>query len=210
MESKSFHFSYGRNIVFVVYGLAIFFVLSLSLNVVQFLYRPRPTFFEKTKDDRLHYPGELTERIISNESVVIWLTDVVSRTFSMDFRHWQNDLLAVQDNYTPDAFYDLIQEIKNKKILDVIMGGRLILSSRLLEAPVIRYDGVNSNGQYAWYITFPLDIVYRGGEKDQTITQNVLVEALVVRVNYNENIRGIQIARLFLKETKHVVRQKGK
>ena len=183
-----------RKVVLVCSAAVVSSVLSGSLNIVQYLNRPEPKYFAQTPDLMITEMIPLDRPRDSDEGVNAWLAKVVMKTLSIDFRHWREDMVEVETQYTTTAFAELVKSMRESGMIGMIEEKHLVMNTVIKSAPIIEAKGID-NGVYTWKIVFPILISY---ESSQGVisNQNFDVTALVIRVSSLVNPNGIQIRQL--------------
>ena len=68
----------------------------LLFSIILFLTKPEPRYFSVTNDFRVVELAPLSEPMVSDAGLLNWSADVVTRTFSLDFLHYRQQLTDVR------------------------------------------------------------------------------------------------------------------
>lgn len=167
-------------------------LLSLILNIILVIgfifYTSKPTqkfFFATTDAGQLIPLYPTTLPVVTNQTILNWVTSNLTTLYSLDFVHYREQLNQTQKFFTPDgwsqfqtAFADQLKNIQTEQ---------LITSATETNVPVITGTGV-FDGVYKWQVQVPLLISLQQGKTIST--KNVLVTLVVDRVN---NVSAHQI-----------------
>lgn len=179
------------------FGLAsLVSIMSLSGNLAQYIMKPNPKYFAQTPDLRITELVALDQPYITQEGLVNWMAETVSRTLSLDFLHYRDTLMAVKDNYTDNSFNELIASLKSNGTIEMIKEKRLSASVSVEKAPVITNSGVIS-GVMSWKLEFPLVVTYESSSGTNN-AQHLVATVIVQRADTLTNPKGVVIKQLLL------------
>ncbi|NNM65722.1 MAG: DotI/IcmL/TraM family protein [Burkholderiales bacterium] len=171
-------------------------LLGLSAAIVTVLWRPKGQYFGLTPSLQVVKMVPMSEPFISEQGLLDWTSESVCKTLGLDFVHWRDELLAVQSDYTPQAFAQVEGQLESSGTLDMVRKERILMSAVPSAPPVIIAEGVAA-GHYTWRIQFPVIVSYEttGG---QPTKQTLVATATVVRVPTEFNPRGVAIEQINL------------
>lgn len=180
-----------------MFGMAcLVAMMSIACNVAQFVMKPSPKYFAQTPDLRITELRPLDEPYVTQEGLVNWTAETVSRTFSLDFLKLKDTLMSVREAYTDAAFEELVGNLKSNGTIDMIKEKRLSASVTLEKAPVISNSGVVA-GVFTWKLEFPIIITYEGSAGAAN-AQHLVATVLVQRADTIQHPRGIVIKQLLM------------
>lgn len=187
---------YKRALTVAGASATVSFALLLVV-VLLILMRPEPKYFSVTNDFRVIELSPLNQPYISNAGLLNWSSEVITRTFSLDFLHFRRQLGDVRKHYAPDAFKQLIAALKSSGIIDMIKGQRLSVSVVIEKAPVITATGV-LQGVMSWKIEIPIVASYESSKGVET-TQHLNASMLVQRGDLREHPEGVLVKQVVLR-----------
>ncbi|MCF8028882.1 MAG: DotI/IcmL family type IV secretion protein [Desulfobacteraceae bacterium] len=197
MESRGWYRDKFRQVVTICMILTGVLGLSFAANMIQAASKPDPVYFAVSDDLRIKQLTPLNEPSISQSALFNWTTRTITKTFSLDFVHWREQVMSVKPEYTEDCFKQLVKSLQNAGNLDMIRQRRLVLSAVVKNAPSITAKGV-INGHMAWKMEFPISLSYESSER-VVATQDLLCSVMVRRVSVLDHPRGVRLAQLVLK-----------
>lgn len=183
--------------------LGICFILSLILlvsfvgNIIQLKTEPKPKYFAATTDLRLAPLVALNEPMVTQSGLLNWTVETVSSTFSLDFKNWRKQLMAIRYRYSGKAFSQLVKSYKDSGNLEMIKNQRLVTGCTITKAPVILAKGV-VGGKVTWKVEFPILVSYESSKGIEN-TQKLIATVMIQRVSTINNAEGIQIIQLLIK-----------
>lgn len=197
IESRGWYKDKFRQTTTLSLMLATMLTVSLFTNLVQSCSKPEPRYYAVSQDLRVLELQPLNEPFVSQDGLFNWTTKTITETFSFDFVHWRDQLMSTRQNYTEQAFEDLIGSLKNSGNLEMVRERRLVLSTSIVRSPVITAQG-EIRGRMAWRMEFPLKLTYESSE-GVVASRDLMCEVLVHRVQVTDHPRGIKIAQVILK-----------
>lgn len=171
-------------------------LLGIAVGGATFVWRPHSKYFSVTPDLRVIPLQALDKPFISEQGLLNWTSTAVCKTLGLDFVHYRDQLLAVQDDYTPDAFKQVINQLQSSGTLNMVKKQRILMSAIPSAPPVIVNEGVVA-GRYAWRIQFPVLVSYETTGSSPT-KQALVATVMVTRVPTAYNPRGVAITQLNL------------
>lgn len=195
-ESRNWFVTQSRQLFNLCLLLGGALIISLSCNVVQVMTRPKPVYFAATPDFRILEMPPLSAPVVSDQAIVNWTTDVVTKALSLDFLHWRKKLMDVRIDFDPDGFKSFVNSLTSTGNLKKIEAERLNLSCVLKEAAVITNSGV-VNGKMTWRIEAPLLLSYQSS-RGVVSSQDLIGKILVQRTSTTRNPKGVVIKQIVL------------
>ena len=197
MESRNWYKDKFRQVVTICMVLVGILGVSFITNVVLAVSRPEPVYFAVSDNLRIKQLTPLDQPSIGQSALFNWTTRTITKTFSLDFVHWREQLMNVKPEYTEDCFRQLISSLKNAGNLQMIKDRRLVLSSVVKRAPVVTAKGV-VDGHMVWKMEFPISFSYESSER-VVASQDLLCTVMVRRVSTLDHPRGVRMAQIVLK-----------
>jgi intracellular multiplication protein IcmL len=132
---------------------------------------------------------------VSTPDLLQWTSDAVSTVFTLDFVNYEQELKSYTPYFTPDGWQKFLAQVNIFANFNTIQNQKLFLISGLAGAPYIIKQGL-LQGVYGWWIQMPIKLSYSsaGGGNTQQLT----VQALVVRVPTLNNLRGVAIENMIV------------
>lgn len=157
-------------------------------------HQPEPKYFA-ADNGRLIPLIPLDRPSLDHAALVNWSVRVTGDALNLDFAHWRDDLMRVQDRFTPKGFAAFLNAMKSSGNLAAIQDKQLVATAVPNGAPVIVAEGV-LNGQYSWRVKIPMLISYQGASA--VSPQNVYVTLLVTRVPTTQTPEGVGVAQFVM------------
>lgn len=167
-------------------------LLSLILNVVlvcSFIFfsaKPAQKYFFAVTDAGQLIPLYPTvQAVVTNDTVLNWVTSNVPKIYALDFVHYREELNDTQQYFTPGGWSQFQTAFAAQ--LKTILSDQLITSAVPADVPVVTGTGV-FDGVYKWQVQIPMVISLQQG--NTVTTKKVLLTIVVDRVN---NVSAHQI-----------------
>lgn len=197
MESRGWYRDKFRQVVTICMVLAGVLALSFMANIVLAISKPEPVYFAVSDDLRIKRLTPLDQPSISQSALFNWTTRTITKTFSLDFVHWREQIMEVRPEYTDVCFKQLVGSLQSAGNLQMIKDRRLVLSSVVKSAPSITAKGV-VDGRMVWKMEFPISFSYESSERI-VASQDLICTVMVRRVSSLDHPRGIRLAQIVLK-----------
>jgi intracellular multiplication protein IcmL len=163
----------------VAIGLAACYVAaaSVSLNVIQFWFRPDPKYFATTMEGRIVPLVPLDQPTVNQDTVLSFAQRVALSSFVFDFANYQGQLGALSRSYTSRGYDTLISSLQKNGVLDLVKAKRYVATAVATSAPVVTWSGVD-RGVFKWRVEMPVTITLQGQteRKDVAVTLILMVE----------------------------------
>jgi intracellular multiplication protein IcmL len=168
-------------IIIVLVGAVFFFQINM----------PKETYFQVNTNGLTTPMEALDEPNISSDTLLSWATLAATSAFAVDFVTYNETLESLREYFTITGYENYIKSQNKLGRLDQIVSDKLIVSSVLLDTPVILQEGL-AKGYYSWRIQIPLLVTYLGASEDN-YEQELVITLLVRRVPTKDAPKGIGI-----------------
>lgn len=125
--------------------------------------------------------------------VIQYAKENVTRSFTMDFLNWRQQLEDVRPGYTRDGFKSFLEALKASGVLDTVKGKRMNMSISA-GTGVLTKEGTE-NGVYQWIVELPIEVRLEG-QTTRLPAQRFLTTVRIERVPTLDSIEGIGIGQL--------------
>ncbi|GAB5389512.1 MAG: hypothetical protein Alpg2KO_24800 [Alphaproteobacteria bacterium] len=144
-------------------ALALFLAIGICVACIVMLAQRQPeTLYIPTRED-----GTLARRVPVNKPFLTeielnqWIETAVRKSFTFNYVYY-NEELAEAEVFFTDRGHERFIEALNAQLLQQVLGGKLIIETRIFGAPQIDKAEVVS-GKYTWDMTVPVRIRAYGG-----------------------------------------------
>lgn len=182
--------SYRLIVVALFVTLVIIAILASSL-VYLLTHRPAPQYFATTRDGRLIKMVALDQPNLTNQAVLLWVSNAVTSLYTYDFVNYRATFQSNSQYFTKDGWRAFLSILNASQNLQAVKDKKLVVTAVPSGAPVILEQSVNE-GVYFWRVQIPIVVTYTS--LSQQFTQNLLLTLLVQRLPTLENTYGIGIA----------------
>jgi intracellular multiplication protein IcmL len=173
--------------------LAFALVLSIVLNVFLATREPSQRYFTVDGAGRVIPVRALTEPYVTDTFLTNWVSENVTRAFSMDPLNYRRQAAEMEPNFTEEGYAAYIDSLKESGVIEFMTKNLLISSAVAQGAPVIVEKGV-ANGLFFWKLQMPILVQYRSAQKGTE--KRRMVNVTVVRRQTLENPLGISISQM--------------
>lgn len=125
--------------------------------------------------------------------VIQYAKENVTRSFTMDFLNWRQQLEDVRPGYTRDGFKSFLGALKASGVLDTVKEKRMNMSISA-GTGVLTKEGTE-NGVYQWIVELPIEVRLEG-QTTRLPAQRFLTTVRIERVPTLDSIEGIGIGQL--------------
>ncbi len=177
---------------------------SLICNYFQCVNEPKPEVFGLTPDLRVVKIVPLHEDFYNSVDLTNWAAGVVSRTLSLSFNKFNQELQREKQHFFDDAYDEYVGSMESSGVLPRIRGDGGASKSNTkatLTAPAIVTSQGIHEGVKTWLIEMPLVIAFEFQNGSQN-RQHRLGQVIVQRVPITENPRGVKIRQVNLEYIK--------
>lgn len=193
-EQLGWFYKQNRRLTVTCVTTTLLLTASLGMNFVQWNAEPETQYFAVSSDLRVKELDALSEPAITDSGLVNWVSETITATFTLSFRHWRDQLSEVQPQYSEEAFRELVDDINQEPdgILAFVRNRNAIATAETTQAPIIESEGELPNGRYGWRIEVPVQITY---EDSQGVieTREQLVTVVVQRASAAETPNGVEL-----------------
>lgn len=182
-------------ILFVFLSLLAAIAFLGMLSFYLYFSKPPPVRFATDTEWRVLPPVPLNEPYLKLPDLIQWISEVIPASFTFDFVNYAKQLQNVSQYYTPNGFGKLIQILNNNVNEKTVEEGKLFVNTTAAGAPFILNQGVLQKS-YAWWIQIPVNIRYITVGK--SASQELTLQALVIRVSTLNNLNGVAIDNLIV------------
>lgn len=176
-----------------IYMLIAALVISVVANVylgtrpVQFRY------FTTDSQGGIREIVALSRPVQGVEEVLNWTTQVVTKSYSMNFANYAQQLDDLKPNFTDSGWLGYQQALTRAGFVDSMLNNQYVTTAVPQKAPVVVAQGL-VNGVYGWRLQVPLIVTFQSASSQSSQTINV--EVTVVRRPEIENPKGLGIAQM--------------
>src|SRR5579862_2259634 len=138
-------------LIIVSIGIAIVFLITMALYI--YLHKPAPKYFPVGDEWRIKAPVPVDQPYLSNPEVLQWVSDTVSKIFTLDFNNYNAQLQKYMPYFTQDGWQNFLNQLNIYANYNKVQTGRMFIYVVPTGAPVIINDsssGSLSSGRYAW------------------------------------------------------------
>jgi intracellular multiplication protein IcmL len=171
--------------------LLVALTISVSLNVVLATRKPVERYFTVDPAGRLTKIVALAEPYVTDAFVASWVSDKVSRAYSIDPQNYRREVSDLEPFFTQDGHQQYINSLQSSGTIDLITKKLLVMTAVPTGAPVVVGHGV-ADGVFFWKVQVPMLVSYRSST--QSAQKNRIVEVTVVRRQTMESPEGIGIS----------------
>jgi len=172
-------------------------IAALAISVVANVYLgTRPVQFRYFTTDP---QGGIREILALNrpvqgvEEVLNWTTQVVTKSYSLSFANYAQQLDDLKNDYTDGGWLGYQQALTRAGFIDSLLNNQYVTSAVPQKAPVVVAEGL-VNGVYGWRLQVPIIVTFQSASSQASQTINV--EVTVVRRPETENPKGLGIAQI--------------
>jgi intracellular multiplication protein IcmL len=177
----------------VILGLLAALVVMSAALLFMATRPPQNHYFATDRDGRIMPLVPIDRPISSQTDLTNWVANSVAAAYTFDFANWRNELGAAQSNFTRAGWKGFQAALKDSGLLQTVMDSKYVTTAVPKSAPVLLDSGI-IEGRYAWKLQMPLLVTFQSSEK--TVSQDLMVNVIVVRQPETEQPRGLGIAQL--------------
>lgn len=168
-------------------GIAIFLILLFYI----FLNKPEPILFPVDDESRVQAAVPLDQPYVTTPELLQWISDVVPKSFVLDFINYNDQLKSSLPYYTSDGWKIFLNQLNIYANYNNVQKDKMFVDASPSGAPFILNQGLLS-GRYAWWVQVPITITYASAAK-QIPEKQLVLQVLVVRVSTLDNLSGMGI-----------------
>lgn len=187
--SRERHILNLRVTMFLAVALIISVISNVYLGIRPIEYR----YFVTDPAGRITEISAINRPIQSQEMVLNWATQSISKAYSMNFANYAQQLKDIEPSFNDAGWRGYQEALKTSGYLDKMLANQYATSAVPKSAPVVVAQG-DLNGVWAWRLQIPLIVSYKSASVSQT--QEITVDVVVVRRPETENPSGLAIAQI--------------
>ena len=195
-ERKHIQFISGASIKinFVLLGAVVLLILS-NMYLAWYATHPDRQYFA-SDNGRLFPLIPMSQPYRKTADVIQYAKDNVTRSFTMDFLNWRQQLEDVRPSYTRAGFKSFLNALQQSGVLDTVKDKRMNMSISA-GTGVLTLEG-SEGGVYQWIIELPIEVRLEG-QTTRLPAQRFLSTVRIERVPTLDSIEGIGIGQLITK-----------
>jgi len=177
----------------IVSVLLFFLIMGIGLfgAYIFLIYNtPATRYYASTTTGEVIPIESLSEPVVTQDYIVQWSKLVVRSAYTFDFAHSDQQLQAVEPNFTPDGWASFLKAVQDSGFLDVVKQKRLMVSSVINGPPVI-LDQYIMNGVYTWVVQMPVLILFNSASDH--MNRQFYINLTIKRVPDLLNARGVAV-----------------
>lgn len=180
-------------ILFVFLTLLTSIGCLIALATYLYVVVPPPVRFSTDNDWRILPPVPLNEPYLRTPDLIQWVSEVLPNSFTFDFVNYAKQFQNITQFYTPNGLSKLTEILNLYVNQKNVESNKLFVNSSAAGAPFILNQGLLQK-TYAWWIQMPITI--NSISVGRSIPQDLVLQALVVRVSTLNNLNGVAIDNL--------------
>lgn len=179
------------NRIIILMTLVLF--VSILANVFLVTRAPDIRYFATDGEGKIKELISIDEPIQSVNEVLSWTTDAITKAYTFSFANYRQELQSARSNFTSSGWDGFQKALEDSGNLKAVIENMFVTTAVPRGAPVITAEGL-INGRYAWKVEVPVIVTYQSA--NNRTTQDLLVQAIIVRRTELEHPRGLGIAQL--------------
>lgn len=193
MNRKHLQFIAGASVKinFVLIGAVVLLVLS-NLYLGWYATHPDRQYFA-ADNGRIFPMIPMSQPYRKAADVIQYAKDNVTRSFTMDFLNWRQQLEDARPGYTRAGFRSFLDALKQSGVLDTVKEKRMNMSISA-GTGVLTREGTES-GTYQWIVELPIEVRLEG-QTTRLPAQRFLTTVRIERVPTLDSIEGIGVGQL--------------
>lgn len=182
---------YRDRITMIIMGIAL--IASIFANVMLATRKPDIKYFATNANGGLLRMVALNQPISSRSDVLSWATSAITQAYTYDFANFRKQFQESSNLFTTSGWEGFLQALDESGNLKSVQTNKFVTTVVPKSAPVIVGTGY-VEGRYAWKIEIPIIVTYQSATK--RVSQNLLVQAVIVRRSELEHPKGLGIAQI--------------
>lgn len=171
--------------------LVVALLVSIALNVMLATRSPEPRYFSVDPAGRVIEIKALTEPYVTDAYLAAWVSEKVSRAYSIDPQNYRRQVGDLEPFFTPEGHQAYITSLQSSGTIEMMTKNLLILTGVPTGAPIVVARG-EASGVYFWRVQIPMLVEYRSSTKASS--KRRIVEVTIVRRQTIESPEGIGIS----------------
>lgn len=184
-------------IVSSVFLLCVSVIMLCGISLWLFFSKPVPVDFKTLDDWRVVPLAPLDQPYITQPILIQWVSNVLPETFTLDFVNYEARMRHAAEYFTSDGWKQFQKAIEFYAGQNALTKAKLFVNASAAGAPFILNQGM-IHGTYGWWIQMPLNLIYSSSVPGET--RSLTVQALVVRVSTLNDLKGVKIDNIIVKE----------
>ena len=180
-------------------SVSVAIILLIAASVYLYLTKPVPVTFLVDKEWRVQKPVALDQPYLLSADLLQWVSNALANSFVYDFDHYDEQLKSASRYFTADGWKVFLNQLNIYANYNNVQKNKIFVNSAPTGAPFILRQGLLPGRRYAWWIQIPLLISYAG--YNQSSSDNVTLQVLVVRVPTLNNLMGVGIDNVIVAKT---------
>lgn len=177
-------------VIFAICTIIIAVCLLIAISLYLELTKPKPVVFAVEREWRMLPPVPLDKPYLNTADLIQWVSDAIPASFHFDFLKYTDQLQAANEYFTKPGWTKFLTILNTYANYNNIQNNKLFVTAAPRGAPVILNEGV-PQGRYAWLVQMPIIVSYTS--LDKATSQELMLQALVVRVPTLNNLNGVGI-----------------
>lgn len=161
-------------------ALALCLLVSIGINVTQFLTEPEPAYFAVDDRGQVIKLTPVDQPLLSNDALAQWASETARKAYNLNFVDNEQQLSVLRDRFSPGAYSDFLKQME-RSVLPQVKSQRLIVEA-IAEPATIQRSGLNTNGHFLWQVEVPVSVTSHFGA-GQSRTQRYKVSLTIQRVD---------------------------
>jgi intracellular multiplication protein IcmL len=171
----------------------VLLLISVLCNAYLGLRPIEYRYFVTDPSGRVSEIQAINRPIQSQEMVLNWATQSITKAYSMNFANYAQQLKDIEPNFNEPGWRGYQEALKTSGYLEKMLANQYSTYAVPKSAPVVVAQG-DLNGVWAWRLQIPVIVLYKSASNSQT--QEITVDAVVVRRPETENPSGLAIAQI--------------
>lgn len=177
-------------IITITISLCVAIGLLIALIIYLYVSKPAPMYFPVDEDWRVQPTIPVDKPYISTPDLLQWVSEVIPKSFSLDFVNYNNQISDMSKYFTPDGYKVFLNQLSIYASYNNVQDNKQFISGSLEGAPTVINQGLLS-GKYGWWVQVPVSIEYTGIKN--VPSKDLTLQILIVRVPTLSNLVGVGI-----------------
>lgn len=166
-------------------------------------HKPAPEYFATTYDGKLIALIPLNQPNMEDNALLQWATEAAVASYTFNFVNYRKALQDIRIYFTQNGYQYYIKALTESNNLDAIINKKFVASAAPTGAPVILEkrifkEGEAPGGVYGWTVQLPMVINYQSSTEQ--LSQNIILDMLILRTSTLESPKGVGIASFVVQE----------
>lgn len=175
-----------------ILSVALVILVVLASVLGWFAVHPDRQYFA-SDNGRIFPMIPLSEPYRKPGDVIQFAKDTLTRSFTMDFQNWRQQLEDTRARYTRPGFKSYIDALQASGVLETVRQRRMNMSITAGTGVLVK-DGVE-NGAHIWQIEVPIEVKLTG-QSTELPAQRFMATVRVERIPTLDSIEGIGVGQL--------------